>query len=294
MREMNPPFQGEGKYSMYLPRSIDSASECTKRSLADVPWRKYANFLLLIGLILFSPSSIFAATITFQTEPGRPRIASSTPSRNMASFPVNGEIIINFDQDMDPSSLNTQNIRLVDLSTGQVPTLWNAVSVTNATTSFRARLNSNLDTNRTYALVLTTNVRSAAGRSLDPSDPHHRSGTLYGEAWLIEFSTGTFAPAAIKNTNIGNIMGGATGGQTGVPVNAVIRVNFERAMDPNTINSNNIVLRKSGGDANVPLNITYDDVSLTAVITPARPLDYGTSYTLTLLGLQDSLGNPLP
>lgn len=279
---------------MYLPCPLITSAKVVQSLFEGPQWRQFSSFFLLIGLFLLSPSSAFAATITFQTEPGRPRIVGSTPSHLSGNFAVQNSLSVEFDQPMDVSTLNTTNIKLVDLSTGAVFPSWGSGSTTTTSTRFQSKPGANLDNNRTYALVITTGVRSQAGRTLDPSDPHHRSGTLYGEAWVIEFSTGTFTPAMIKNTNIGNIMGRPDGGQVNVPVNAIIRVNFERAMDPNTINSNNVVLRKTGGETTVPVTLSYDDVSLTAIITPVSPLDYGTSYTLTLIGLQDSLGNPLP
>jgi hypothetical protein len=250
---------------------------------------------LLFALLLGLASASHAATVTFQTEPGRPRIAASNPAHLATGFSRTATIQIDFDLDMDTTTLNTSNIKLIDLSTGQLFPAWGTGSTTATATRFQSKPNVSLDTDTTYALVLTTGVRSSANLSLDPTDPHHRSGTLYGEAWVIEFSTGaTLSTTCIKNTNIGNILGGPTGGQTGVPVNAVIKINFERAMDPNTVNGTNIVLKKSGSSASVSVNITYDDVSLTAVITPVSALDYGTTYILTLTNLKDSLGNTLP
>lgn len=251
--------------------------------------------LVLLTLLLASASPSPAAIITFQTEAGRPRIVSSNPAHLSTSFMVNNPIIIDFDQPMDPSTLTTANIKLVDLSTGAVFPAWGTGNTTVTATRFQSDPTGNLENNRTYALVLTTAVRSQGGRSMDPADPLHRSGTLFGEAWVIEFTTGgTLTPASIKNTNIGNLIGSATGGQTNVPINAIIRVNFERAMNPATVNTTNIVLKKSGNAASIPLTLSYDDVSLTAVITPVSPLEYSTSYTLTLIGLQDALGKDLP
>jgi hypothetical protein len=60
------------------------------------------------------------------------------------------------------------------------------------------------------------------------------------------------------------------------------------------VNTTNIVLKKSGVAASVPFNLTYDSVSLTAVITPVSALEYSSTYVLTLTNLLDSLGNALP
>jgi hypothetical protein len=274
------------------------------RPLTPLPWtaetvpgpvRKGTPRLLVLALLLVSGSAAHAATVTLQTEAGRPRIAASNPANRGTSFPVNATLQIDFDLDMDTSTLNTTNIKLIDLSTGQPFPSWGTGSVSATATRFQSKPIANLDTNTTYALVLTTGVRSDANLSLDPTDPHHRAGTIYGEAWVIEFSTGpTLSTTSIKNTNIGNIIGGPTGGQTGVPVNAIIRINFERAMDPGTVNTTNIVLKKSGVAASVPFNLTYDSVSLTAVITPVSALEYSSTYVLTLTNLLDSLGNALP
>ncbi|MBW3622861.1 MAG: Ig-like domain-containing protein [Armatimonadetes bacterium] len=249
-----------------------------------------------VALFLLAGHVSQAAVITFQTEAGRPRIVSSSPTSGARSFPVNSPIQITFDQDMNVSTLTAANIKLVDLSTGLLHPGWTAGANTSNATRFQLKPNGNLESGQSYAIILTTGVQSATGRTMDPADPLHRSGTLYGEAWVLEFTTGTgpLSSATIKNTNIGNRMGGPSGGQIDVPINAVIRINFERAMTASTVNTSNIVLKKSGNAAPLAVAVTYDDVSLTAVITPASPLEYGTTYTLTLTGLKDVVGNDLP
>jgi hypothetical protein len=250
----------------------------------------------LLGVVLLVGGHCArAAQITFQTEAGCPRITSTNPQNHAISVLTNTFLSVTFDSDMDVTTLNTTNIKLVNLSTGEIAPGWSAAAVASTFNSFSTTANLNLESNTTYALVLTTDVHSTAGKSLDPTDPLHRSGTFFGEAWVLEFTTGVNPlTTIIRQTNIGNIIGGPTGGQTDVPVTAIIRVGFERAMMASTINSTNIVLKKAGDSAPIATTVTYDTVANTAIITPTAALEYSTTYILTLTGLLDILGVALP
>jgi hypothetical protein len=236
-----------------------------------------------------------AATITFQTEQGKPKIVSTTPTNHALSVLTNTQIHVTFSDDMDTSTLNTTTIKLIDLSTGQLVPSWASAVVSTTTTSFDITQNLNLESQKSYALVLTTGVKGFSGSTLDPTDSLHRNGTIFGEAWVVEFATGnSLSSTAVNQTIIGNIVGGPTGGQTNVPINATIKVQFERAMDSSSMNSTSVQLKKTGTATALTVNLSYDDVANTLTITPQSVLEYSTSYTLTLTGLTDVTGNTLP
>jgi hypothetical protein len=257
--------------------------------------RSILAFWIAFGSLLGVSQGARAATITFQTEAGNPRIVSSNPSHLQTLVLTNTQIQIDFDQTMNTSTLNTTNIKLIDLATGEIPPNWGSAPVANSPTQFRVTSGLGLEANRSYALVLTTSVRSVTDRPLDPADTHHRSGTIFGEAWVIEFSTGiTIGGPGITGTIIGGIAGGATGGQINVPINATIIVAFERAMDSSKMTTTNIVLRKQGSATALTATLNYDAIANMLTVTPSALLEYNSTYELTLTNLTDLLNNVLP
>ena len=99
-----------------------------------------ARILWIAGGLNLMPALADAATITFQTEAGRPRIVSSTPSHLAANILTNTNIRVTFDQAMNPATLNTTNVKLVNLSTGQVHPSWTAAAVSTTSDSFQVKL----------------------------------------------------------------------------------------------------------------------------------------------------------
>jgi methionine-rich copper-binding protein CopC len=252
-------------------------------------------FWIMFGSLLGVSLDVRAAVITFQTEAGSPRIVSSNPAHLQTLVLTNTQFQIDFDQQMNTSTLNTTNIKLIDLATGEIPPNWASAPIANSPTQFRITSGIGLEANRSYALVLTTGVRSVSDRPLDPADTHHRSGTIFGEAWVIEFSTGiTLGGPTITGTIIGGIPGGATGGQVNVPINATIIVAFERAMDSSKMTTTNIVLRKQGSAAALTATLNYDAIANMLTVTPSALLEYNSTYELTLTNLTDLLNNVLP
>src|SRR5690606_34441909 len=83
-------------------------------------------------------------------------------------------------------------------------------------------------------------------------------------------------------------------GATGINVNANITVQFDEPMDPASINSSNFELR-DGSNNLIACNVTYDDVTNTAVINPNTMLNFLSPYSVTvkggLSGATDTTGN---
>ena len=79
-------------------------------------------------------------------------------------------------------------------------------------------------------------------------------------------------------------------GATSVAVSALVTVTFNAAAQPSTIG---FTLKTSTG-ATVPATVSYNSSDTTATVTPSAALAYATTYTVTLIGAQDSFGdNPV-
>ena len=81
-------------------------------------------------------------------------------------------------------------------------------------------------------------------------------------------------------------------GATNVPRNTNVDVQFSEAMNPATIDSSTVRLRKQGAGSDVPANVTY--VGNTATIDPNADLDPSAVYNVTVAGtVTDANGNQL-
>ena len=79
---------------------------------------------------------------------------------------------------------------------------------------------------------------------------------------------------------------------TGVPREGNVQVQFSEPMDPASISSSTVHLRKQGAGADVPSSVSYSGT--TATLTPTGALDPLSLYTVTVDGsVKDLAGNPL-
>ena len=79
---------------------------------------------------------------------------------------------------------------------------------------------------------------------------------------------------------------------TGVPREGNVQVQFSEPMDPASISSSTLHLRKQGAGADVPASVSYSGT--TATLTPTGALDPLSVYTVTVDGsVKDLAGNPL-
>jgi hypothetical protein len=70
-------------------------------------------------------------------------------------------------------------------------------------------------------------------------------------------------------------------GATGISPSARPRATFSRSLDPATVTASSFTLEPSGGAA-VAASVSYDAATRSAILTPAAPLDFSTTYTARL------------
>ena len=119
---------------------------------------------------------------------------------------------------------------------------------------------------------------------LGSSDPNQTLRRLSDVS--IAYSTGadTTAPTITQRTPAPNA--------TNVPRNTNVDVQFSEPMNPATIDSSTVRLRKQGAGSDVPANVSY--AGNTATIDPNADLDPSAVYNVTVAGtVTDANGNPL-
>ncbi|WKZ27130.1 MAG: Ig-like domain-containing protein [Candidatus Paceibacterota bacterium] len=83
-----------------------------------------------------------------------------------------------------------------------------------------------------------------------------------------------------------------TGSPSGISVAISPTVTFSEAMDPSTVNSNTVKIKKFAGNVDVDgVVVTLSDDRLTATLNPSSALEYGTAYYLWVSGAKDAAGN---
>jgi hypothetical protein len=211
-------------------------------------------------------------TWTFTTGPRPdtewPYVALRNPDIGAVGVPVSTAITVTFSENMSPTTVNAASFTLAKNATR----IAGSVSVAGKTAVLSPI--SVLEPGTTYTATVTSDVRDLAGNPMAANN-----------SWT--FTTGPLTdgtPPAVVSTE-------PFAAATDVPVSAIVRVNFNKAMDPATINAATFTLADAN-DVLIGGIISYAAAS--AVLTPTAPLAYSTSYTATLSeDVKDVVGNAL-
>ena len=110
--------------------------------------------------------------------------------------------------------------------------------------------------------------------------------------------TATF-PLTVKATLLTSWVNAAAispgNGAIEVDPGIVVRIPFQVALDPNTVNNTTFQIVQTSNSQSVPIFVTYDSPSKTVSLTPQSPLAQSTEFTtLVATSLKDSSENSLP
>ncbi|MEZ5358876.1 MAG: FG-GAP-like repeat-containing protein [Candidatus Zixiibacteriota bacterium] len=137
---------------------------------------------LLACLLLFGAGSLTAQT---------PHIASTYPSHYQVDVPVDADIRITFDTDMDETTLSNATVLFYSQCNGTIPGIFDYFSPSRELTFYP---NADFHFGDEIMIMLTTGIESATGEPLE--DPYTWSFTVnYGTQ-----SDGYYYPSTIMNT----------------------------------------------------------------------------------------------
>jgi hypothetical protein len=197
----------------------------------------------------------------------RPTVSSTDPANAATGVAINKRIATSFSEAMDPSTINTANFTLRQGATPVAGT----VTYVGTTATFAPA--SALTVNSTYTASITTGVKDLAGNAM---------AGVFGWSFTTGAGADTTAPT-VSYTDPANAA-------TGVAVNKTIAATFSEAMDPLTISTATLTLKR--GTTPVAGTVTY--AGTTATFAPANDLAPNTVYTATsTTGATDLAGNPL-
>lgn len=199
-----------------------------------------------------------------------PFIVNTNPT-NFSGIPTNVVMDLGFNETLNPSTVNTTTVSLMQGST-VIPS---TVSLVGGGTIVQITPNSLLAANTAYTLQLTTGLQGTNGLP----DTTDAPGTV------LSFTTGagtdTISPTVVLVS--------PPDGSTNVGDNANIRVRFSKAINPLTVTPSTIAI--SGGSvAQAPYAVSFTS-NQEVLIAPYSPLPDVTQMSVAISGVTDVAGN---
>ncbi|MDK9699911.1 MAG: Ig-like domain-containing protein [bacterium] len=196
-----------------------------------------------------------------------PTVSSTIPVSNATGVSLGGNLSATFSEALDPLSITAATVMLRQGTT----TIVGTVSYNGVTVSFNP--SANLTPSTLYTATITTGVRDLTGNAMASN-------------YVWSFTTGIIpdiTPPSVNSTV-------PTSNATGVSFSGNLSATFSEAMDPLTVTTATMTLRR--GTTTVAGSVSYTGV--TAVFNPAVDLIASTVYTATITtGVRDLAGNAM-
>jgi hypothetical protein len=213
-------------------------------------------------------------TTSFQTGAGpdvvEPRVTRSSPSGS--SEPVNSIVVVEFSEPIDPATITSNSVRLINQTSGSEVTGSRSVEPGGRRVFFMPT--ASLAVGTQYQLQVTPEVQDVAGNGL--------SSYFY-----LYFTTGSgsdVTPPTVVGTH-------PTATDTSVPVNGVVAVQMSETVDPTSVNTATVQLRQ--GTNAVVATLSLEDGNRRIRLVPTSGLIAQAPHTLRIEGVRDVAGCPL-
>jgi len=230
--------------------------------------------LTVSGVTDVAGNTLPAQTTHFTTGTGPdvvpPAIVMASPFQDEQNVPRNTIVQLQISQPIDPGTVNSSALTLVNPSNGQTASGTYSVSTDGLTITFVP--GTPLAASTGYYVNFTGNgITDLAGNQL-------YSGPLY-------FTTGT-----TSSTSAPQVTGvSPSNGTSAIPINAQVMIQFNEPVDAASLSGVSL----SGGSGTTNASKSLSNGNQRLILVPAVPLSSGTAYTLTVAGVQDLTGNTL-
>jgi len=195
-----------------------------------------------------------------------------TSPRNTNGVVLNPVIELEYNEPLDPATINSTNVVLRQ-NTGGQSVVASTVSLVSGGRVIRLVPNAPLAANTNHFYQVTTGIKDLQGMS--PTF----TNTFF-------FTTGT----ETDNTNPQVVSVSPPNGALNVGVNAQIHVRFDEPINPLTVSGATIAVNAPGHMA-MPSNISFTNNDREVLIVPQSPLPEATLMMLTIDGVEDLAGN---
>lgn len=198
-------------------------------------------------------------------------VLATVPANGATAVPVDQQIIVRFRDAMDRSSITTTAITLQD-AVGNI--VKGTVLYDNETLEATLNPSSNLKPLSAYTIRVATSVKNVAGAFL-------------GAEYNASFTT------AADSSEPSIAVASPPDGSDGAPINTLVCVTFDEAMDPASISNDTFKVSSSDGSSAAG-TVSYDASTQTACFTPSSNLSALTQYAATVSSqVKDAAGNAL-
>ena len=177
-----------------------------------------------------------------------PVVISTTPANGDTNVPLDQIILVNFNEEMNPSTITETSLTIDGLSA-----VSGTITYLGTTATFTP--SEPLSPNTTYTGKVKTTVKDKKGNALQTD-------------YIWTFSTGAILSPLVISTDPANL-------EVDVTLNKIITATFSMPMDATTINSTTFFISSNG--IKIAGNVTF--IGTTASFTPAEDLKSNTIYT---------------
>ena len=219
-------------------------------------------------------------TITEESDTTAPTIVSHTPADNATNVSVDFAPYLNFSEPLLETTVNSTTIQLKKYSDDS--TVGATISLVEGGTKVVITPASDLDTSIQYYFAVSTGVMDLAGNALavaldDTTKASHEFTTAADTGDHTAPSVSSHTPATDA---------------TSVDVNVIPTITFNEALDPLTVNSTNVQLKKYSDNTTIDAVISLAEGDEVIVITPDDPLAFNIQYYLAISSaVTDVAGN---
>ena len=251
------------------------------------------NYVLTIGTgvkdtagnpLTISSVTSFTTGATGGTNITPPFVQSSQPASGNQTFAPNGTVKATFSVDMattgSGSVTNSANVGLYNNSSGtlgtQIATTNTYDSVSKTVSLAHAALGNSTD----YILVIKTTIQSTNNIFL---------GQEYRAFFKTASTTDTITPTVLGVYPSNNA--------TNVSKSVIIKAGFSEDIDPSSVTTSSVTLKKTSDSSTVSGNVSYDPQSRSVTFVPSVQLAQNIGYTFTIAstsaGVKDLAGNSI-
>lgn len=208
-----------------------------------------------------------------------PYVRSVVPAPGISAA-LNSSIIVEFNEAMKSSTINTANFVLYNVTSGSNVSLTSA-SLDSSQSRFVTLSHGGLTSGNTYEVRVKGAVANASGMTI--GDPTNGSVNVF---------TSSFTASTANDTTAPTIYPMLADASTGVSVNQIFEFGFSEQLSVATINTSNITMRR--GTTNVSVAVKYDPGENTVFVVPADALAPNTAYSITFsASVTDLAGNAI-
>jgi len=203
-----------------------------------------------------------------------PPVVTVTFPAGGGAAPANMKIIAQFDDAMDPLTINPTTFTITAVITsGGSP----------VTGTVLLDANSNIavftpDAPLIPGVMYTATIAGGAGGAADSVGNPMQADFI----WSFTGAAADNAPPSVTSANPAN-------GGSGFPTGNALTVTFSETMLGFTVNTNTVTV--NSGTGQLSGTVAFDVQTNTASFTPSNPLQFGAPHTLTVTGVQDLAGN---